>query len=120
MKKSEPVFQIFGVRKIIAVGANVKFRLLISDGQNLNSFAMFTSQLHSLILSVELTEFAIVKIKHHFISKLTDLSEEKDQVMILKNLVVTIPCNVVSSKIGVLNQLLIIYAIQLQIEYLLQ
>ncbi|VVC40623.1 Replication factor-A protein 1, N-terminal,Nucleic acid-binding, OB-fold [Cinara cedri] len=97
---NEPVFQILGLRKITAVGANVKYRLTISDGQHLTSFTMLASQLHSMILSRELNEFAIVKIKHHIISKLTDHSKEKNQFIILKDLVVMVPGNVVSSKIG--------------------
>ncbi|VVC40621.1 Nucleic acid-binding, OB-fold,Replication factor-A protein 1, N-terminal,Replication factor A, C- [Cinara cedri] len=96
----DPIMQVLGVRKITAAGANERYRLLISDGQNLNSFAMLATQLNSMILSGELTEFAIVKIKRHIISNLTDRSKGSKQVMILIDLVVMVPGNVVSSKIG--------------------
>lgn len=96
----DPVMQVLGVRKITASGAAERYRLLISDGHNLNSFAMLATQLNSMISSGELSEFAILKIKRHIISNLTDRSKGSKQVMILIDLVVMIPGDVVGSKIG--------------------
>lgn len=96
----DPVMQVIGVRKITASGANERYRLLISDGCNFNSFAMLATQLNSMVSSGELTEFSILRIKRHIISNLTDRSKGSKQVMILIDLVVLVPGDVVGLKIG--------------------
>lgn len=96
----DPVMQVLGVRKIAAAGANERYRLLISDGHNLNSFAMLATQLNDMVTSGELTEFAILKIKRHIISNLTDRSKGSKQVMILIDLAVLKSGEIVGSKIG--------------------
>lgn len=96
----DPVMQVLGVRKITAAGANERYRLLISDGHNVNSFAMLATQLNSMVTSGELTEFCILKIKRHIISNLTDRSKGSKQVMILIDLVVMVSGDVVGIKIG--------------------
>ncbi|XP_025413456.1 replication protein A 70 kDa DNA-binding subunit isoform X1 [Sipha flava] len=96
----DPVMQVLGVRKITAAGANERYRLLISDGHNLNSFAMLATQLNHMVSSGELTEFAILKIKRHIISNLTDRNKGSKQVMILIELNVMIDGETVRCKIG--------------------
>jgi len=96
----DPVMQVLGVRKITAAGSNERYRILISDGVNLNSFAMLATQLNSMVISGELIENSILKIKRHIISNLTDRSKGSKQVMILIDLVVMVPGNVVGLKIG--------------------
>lgn len=96
----DPVMQVLGVRKITAAGANERYRLLISDGHNLNSFAMLATQLNGMVSSGEINEFSILKIKRHIISSLTDRSKGSKQVMILIDLEVMVPGDVVGSKIG--------------------
>jgi len=96
----DPVMQVLGVRKITAAGANERYRLLISDGHNLNSFAMLATQLNGMVSSGEINEFSILRIKRHIISSLTDRSKGSKQVMILIDLAVMVPGDVVGSKIG--------------------
>jgi len=96
----DPIMQVLGVRKITAAGANERYRLLISDGHNLNSFAMLATQLNGMVSSGEINEFSILKIKRHIISSLTDRSKGSKQVMILIDLAVMVPGDVVGSKIG--------------------
>lgn len=96
----DPIMQVLGVRKITAAGANERYRLLISDGHNLNSFAMLATQLNHMVASGELTEFAILKIKRHIISNLTDRNNGSKQVMILIELNVMIDGETVRCKIG--------------------
>jgi len=96
----DPVMQVLGVRKITAAGANERYRLLISDGHNLNSFAMLATQLNGMVSSGEINEFSILQIKRHIISSLTDRSKGSKQVMILIDLAVIVPGDVVGSKIG--------------------
>ncbi|CAI6344445.1 unnamed protein product [Macrosiphum euphorbiae] len=96
----DPVMQVLGVRKITAAGANERYRLLISDGHNLNSFAMLATQLNGMVSSGEINEFSILKIKRHIISNLTDRSKGSKQVMILIDLAVMVNGDTVGSKIG--------------------
>ncbi|XP_050420313.1 replication protein A 70 kDa DNA-binding subunit [Adelges cooleyi] len=96
----DPVMQILGTRKIAGSGANDRYRLLISDGQNLNSFAMLASQLNEMVPSGELTEFAIIQIKRHIISNVTDRGKGSKQVMILLDVAVMVRGDVVGVKIG--------------------
>lgn len=96
----DPVMQVLGVRKITAAGANERYRLLISDGHNLNSFAMLATQLNGMVSSGELNEFSILQIKRHIISNLTDRSKGSKQVMILIDLAVVVAGDIVGSKIG--------------------
>lgn len=96
----DPMMQVLGVRKITAAGANERYRLLISDGQNLNSFAMLATQLNSMVCNGSIDEFSILKIKRHIISNLTDRSKGSKQVMILLDLAVMVPGKTVGSKIG--------------------
>lgn len=96
----DPVIQVLGVRKITATGSNERYRLLISDGKNINSFAMLATQLNTMVSSGEITEFSILKIKRHIISNLTDRSKGSKQVMVIIDLAVMVPGNLVSSKIG--------------------
>ncbi|CAH1725501.1 unnamed protein product [Aphis gossypii] len=96
----DPMMQVLGVRKITAAGANERYRLLISDGQNLNSFAMLATQLNSMVCNGLIDEFSILKIKRHIISNLTDRSKGSKQVMILLDLAVMVPGTTVGSKIG--------------------
>jgi len=96
----DPIMQVLGVRKITAAGANERYRLLISDGYNLNSFAMLATQLNGMVSSGEINEFSILQIKRHIISNLTDRSKGSKQVMILIDLAVMVSGDLVGSKIG--------------------
>lgn len=96
----DPVMQVLGVRKIAAAGANERYRLLISDGLNVNSFAMLATQLNNMVISGELNEFCILKIKRHIISNLSDRSKGSKQVMILIDLAVVVSGTLVGVKIG--------------------
>lgn len=96
----DPMMQVLGVRKIAAAGANERYRLLISDGQNLNSFAMLATQLNSMVSNGLIDEFSILKIKRHIISNLTDRSKGSKQIMVLLDLAVMVPGKTVGSKIG--------------------
>ncbi|CAH1726764.1 replication protein A 70 kDa DNA-binding subunit-like [Aphis gossypii] len=96
----DPIMQVLGVRKITAAGANERYRLLISDGYNLNSFAMLATQLNGMVSSGEINEFSILQIKRHIISNLTDRSKGSKQVMILIDLAVIVSGDLVGSKIG--------------------
>lgn len=97
-----PVVQILGIQKINTVEMKERYRLHISDGQNVNSFIMLMSQLNGIISSGGLTEFAIVRIKRYIIGNLSDCSKKKGnkQVMIIIDLDILIPGNNVGLIVG--------------------
>ncbi|XP_050527598.1 replication protein A 70 kDa DNA-binding subunit-like [Daktulosphaira vitifoliae] len=96
----EPVMQVLGSRKIAASGADERYRLLISDGLNHNSFALLASQLNGMVSSGELSDFAIIKIKRHIISNVTDRTKSNKQVLLLLDVSVMVKGNLVGAKIG--------------------
>lgn len=88
-----PIMQVLGVRKITAVGREERYRLIISDGQNIHSHAMLATQLNYMISSDELIEFAILRIKKYLISNLTDHSNRIEKIIIFIDLNVLVPGN---------------------------
>lgn len=96
----DPVMQVLGSRKIAASGADERYRLLVSDGQNHNSFALLASQLNGMVSSGELSDFAIIQIKRHIISNVTDRSKSNKQVLLLLDISVLVKGSDVGLKIG--------------------
>ncbi|XP_050528390.1 replication protein A 70 kDa DNA-binding subunit-like [Daktulosphaira vitifoliae] len=96
----EPVMQVLGSRKIAASGTDERYRLLISDGLNHNSFALLASQLNGMVSSGELSDFAIIKIKRHIISNVTDRTKSNKQVLLLLDISVLVKGSDVGLKIG--------------------
>lgn len=64
-----PLMQVLGSKKI-ASGSTDKerYRILLSDGKNLISFAMFTTQINERVSSGELPTFTIIKLKNYITS----------------------------------------------------
>lgn len=89
---SYPIMQVLGVRKITAPGREERYRLLISDSENVYSYVMLATQLNNMITSDELTIFAILRIKHHLNSTLADCPEGI-QVLIIMDFDVLVPGN---------------------------
>lgn len=61
------LFSLQGTKKIPG-GSTERYRVLISDGVNINSFAMLATQLNDLITDGSLPEFTIVQIKRYIVS----------------------------------------------------
>lgn len=99
-----PVMQIFGIKKIApistAVGTNERYRLNVSDGQNSYSLAVFAPHLNYIISSGKLTEFVIVCIKDLYIKKLGDQSKGSKKAIVITDLDILVPGDVVGFKIG--------------------
>lgn len=72
--KGEPIFQVLGSKRI-AGGQAERYRVLLSDGKYLQSFAMLSTQLNHLVTSGELSEFSIIKVNNH----ITSLVNKNDQ-----------------------------------------
>lgn len=62
-----PVLQILGVKRIMA-GETERLRLLISDSQYFNSYAMLATQLNSMYNEDKLKENTIVRLDKYITS----------------------------------------------------
>lgn len=65
--EGEPVLQVLGSKRI-AGGNAERYRLLLSDGQYLQSFSMLSTQLNHLVTDGLLPEFTIIKVTQHITS----------------------------------------------------
>lgn len=66
----KPVVQILGTKRISSGdGGTERFRLLISDGKYLQSFAMLATQLNPLSANGELSDNSIIQIDRYITSK---------------------------------------------------
>lgn len=97
----KPVVQILGSKRIAGVGEqSERYRLLISDGQNLYSFAMLATQLNELHQSGQLEEYAVIRIER-FITSLVNRNERGEKrVLIILELTIIKPGSSVATKIG--------------------
>ncbi|KAL1462309.1 hypothetical protein WDU94_014152 [Cyamophila willieti] len=94
-----PVMQILGTKKIPG-GNTERYRVLISDGVNINSFAMLATQLNDLIVNGSLCEFTIVQIKRHIVSGVASNSAMNRSVMIILELDIIKTGTEIGFKIG--------------------
>ena len=81
--------------KKIAGTSSERYRLLISDGRNSNSYGMLATQLNHLLHQEKLQEFAIIRVNKH---QCNDMQGKK--VIILLELDVLQPGSDVGHKIG--------------------
>lgn len=63
-----PVVQVLGTKCIKGSEGSERWRLLVSDGKHLHSFAMLASQLNHYIGSKKLATHSILKILKHTVS----------------------------------------------------
>lgn len=95
-----PVLQILGTKKISGGEGNERYRLLVSDGKYLNSFAMLATQLNELYTQGNLVEFTIIRVDR-FITSMVNKSEKGDKrVLIILELTVLNHGSEVGKKIG--------------------
>lgn len=96
----EPVLQILGYKKLPSTKqSNDRYRLLVSDGNKLNSFTMLATQLNNLITDEIITEFAICKITKYALSSVNNNGKEK-RVMLVLGVDLIVPGSEVNYKIG--------------------
>lgn len=97
----EPILQILGSKRI--GGDSERYRLLVSDGKYLNSFAMLATQLNNLQNEDKLKEFTIIKVEKYTTSTVnksaaSDKSEKR--VMVILSLSILNDGQEVGRKIG--------------------
>ncbi|KAG8225777.1 hypothetical protein J437_LFUL005736 [Ladona fulva] len=95
-----PVVQVLGNRKIVGNEASDRYRLLISDGVNVLSFAMLGTQLNEKVVSGQLSNNTIIRIKNHITSLVNNAAKGKKRVMIILDLDIIAKGEVVGLKIG--------------------
>ncbi|XP_037037026.1 replication protein A 70 kDa DNA-binding subunit [Bradysia coprophila] len=91
----KPVLQVLGTKRLPGSG-NVRYRLLVSDGKYLISYAMLATQLNSYADENQLTDNTIIRVDKHIVSV---ISQEKKVVVILE-LAILHPGTEVKVKIG--------------------
>lgn len=73
---ADPVLQVLGTKKIASNGGAERYRLLLSDGQYLQSFSMLATQLNDLVNNGDLEDFTIICVKQH----ITSVVNKTDQI----------------------------------------
>lgn len=63
-----PVLQVLGIKRIPGNEGSVRYRLLVSDGKYLISYAMLATQLNSYADENKLTDNTIIRIDKHIVS----------------------------------------------------
>lgn len=64
----KPVLQILGSKRITSAGTEDRFRLLVSDGKHIQSFAMLATQLNHLYHENQLSENTVARIDRYITS----------------------------------------------------
>lgn len=96
-----PVLQILGSKRIKSMENSERYRLLVSDGQFLNSFAMLATQLNEFVSDGKLSDNTIVRVDK-YITSMVNKSEpgQKKRVLIVLGLEVLNAGAEVGRKIG--------------------
>lgn len=95
-----PVLQILGSKEISSNNPSKRYRILISDGVHLNSYAMLASHLTPMLLSGELVENSVVKITNHVASIVKNADKGDKRIMVILDLEVIMHGAQVGMKIG--------------------
>nr|XP_018902956.1 PREDICTED: replication protein A 70 kDa DNA-binding subunit [Bemisia tabaci] len=96
----EPIMQILGNKKIAGNAASERYRILISDGVHLNSFAMLATQLNSQITDGTLADFSIIRMNRHIVSTINNSGKADKRVLVILDLTVLVNGAEVKEKIG--------------------
>uniref|UniRef100_A0A182MBH5 Replication protein A subunit n=1 Tax=Anopheles culicifacies TaxID=139723 RepID=A0A182MBH5_9DIPT len=96
-----PVVQILGSKRIAGSGEqSERFRLLISDGKSLYSFAMLATQLNELQKQDKLPQYTIIRIDRYTTSVVNRNEKGEKRVLIIVELTVLKEGSLVGEKIG--------------------
>lgn len=82
-----PVLQVLGTKKVSGVGGSERYRLLLSDGQYLQSFAMLATHLNGMVENGDLSEHAIIRVKQHLATAVNTSAKWVTKLIILQNFV---------------------------------
>nr|UBR27748.1 replication protein A1 [Locusta migratoria] len=96
----DPVMQILGSKRIAGAGSSERYRLLVSDGCHLNSFAMLATQLNDKLTSGELSDYSVVRMNRLITSMVNNGGRGEKRVMIILDLTILAKGTEVGAKIG--------------------
>jgi len=94
---SEPLLQVLGYKVIKGAGQEERFRLLLSDSQFTNSFAMLATQNNSLVHEKQLEMFTVIRVKKFVCN---EAPGQKKRVLIILDLDVVALGQDINMKIG--------------------
>lgn len=83
---NDPVMQVLGSKKISSTTSDKeRFRILLSDGKYLITYAMLTAQVGNQAVSREIATFSVIKIKKYVTSVINNASKNEKYVLICVN-----------------------------------
>ncbi|GAB0090580.1 Replication protein A 70 kDa DNA-binding subunit [Sergentomyia squamirostris] len=98
--QEQPILQILGA-KLIPNSDNERYRLLISDGVHLHSFAMLSSQLNYMFKEGSLSDFTIFRLMRFNTSTINSKNDSAGKrVIVILEINVLVPGHNVGGKIG--------------------
>ncbi|KAB0796289.1 hypothetical protein PPYR_10350 [Photinus pyralis] len=105
-KVEDAIMQVLGTKRIASGSSSDKerYRLLLSDGKYLISFAMLTTQNNDKIVNGELSDNSIIKIKKYITSVINNVGKVNKRVLVILEMETLVPGHK-SSKIGSPEQL---------------
>jgi len=75
------IFSFEGHKKIAGTNTTAdRFRLLVSDGRHLNSFAMLATQLNDKVTSGELCDYTVIQITRYITSMVANADKGEKYV----------------------------------------
>ncbi|XP_055386595.1 replication protein A 70 kDa DNA-binding subunit-like [Condylostylus longicornis] len=97
----KPILQILGTRRIAGSEGSERFRLLVSDGKYLNSFAMLATQLNNLYTSGQLSDYTVIRVDRYISSVVSkDNGSKEKRVLIILDLTIIKSGEEVGRRIG--------------------
>lgn len=79
--EGEPILQVLGSKRISG-GNSERYRLLLSDGQYLQSFSMLSTQLNHMVDDGQLVDNTIIKVNQH-ITSVVNKNDNNDDRFVL-------------------------------------
>ncbi|GFG29461.1 hypothetical protein Cfor_05456, partial [Coptotermes formosanus] len=77
-----------------------RFRLLVSDGRHLNSFAMLATQLNDKVTSGELCDYTVIQITRYITSMVANADKGEKRVMVILDINILALGTEIGFKIG--------------------
>lgn len=96
----KPIVQILGSKRVSGNVGDERYRLLISDGKYLHSFAMLATQLNEMQKAGQLCDFTIMRIDQFMCSMVNRSNANKKRVLIILAVTVLNDGSDVQIKIG--------------------
>ncbi|KAF2901892.1 hypothetical protein ILUMI_04293 [Ignelater luminosus] len=88
----DPIMQVLGSKRIASTSADKeRFRLLLSDGKYLVSFAMLTTQINDKIVNGELVDNTIIKVKRFITSVINSGGKSNKRVLVILEMETLLP-----------------------------